>query len=50
MLTKEPLKRQQLPTFTEKVTKTKVKLKDKVKTLTEERRLLTRFVLASRNH
>ena len=41
-----PLKRRKLPTFNATVATTKVKLKDKIVTLKEERRLLTRFLIA----
>ena len=44
----EPIKRRKLPTFKENYVTSKVKLADKVITLKEERRLLTRFVMASR--
>ena len=41
-----PLKRRKLPTFNATVATTKVKLKNKIVTLKEERRLLTRFLIA----
>ena len=44
----EPIKRRKLPTFKENSVTSKVKFADKVITLKEERRLLTRFVMASR--
>ena len=43
-----PLKKRKLPTFSENCASVKVKLKDKVATLREERRLLTRFLMAYR--
>ena len=46
----EPIPRRNLPTFAESVKKSTVKLQEKIITLKEERKLLTRLTIASRQH
>ena len=46
----EPIPRRNFPTFAESVKKSTVKLQEKIITLKEERKLLTRLTIASRQH